>query len=45
VLRFECAGKSAKSSGQALGFDALLARTFAYTRPPGFELRKVQVTK
>jgi hypothetical protein len=45
VLRFDCVDKTVRSPGHALGFDALIARTFAYTRPPGFDLRKVQVTK
>ncbi len=42
TLRFECTGKSEKSKGYLLGFDALTARVPVYTRPPGFDLRKVQ---
>jgi len=45
VLRFECVDKAVRSPGHALGFDALIARTFAYTRPADFDLRKIQVTK
>jgi hypothetical protein len=43
TLRFECAGKAEKSKGYYLGFDALTARELVYTRPPGFDLRKIQV--
>jgi len=43
TLRFEGAGKSEKSTGYLLGFDALAARAPAYARPPGFDLRKIQV--
>ncbi|MBN2507534.1 MAG: DUF2961 domain-containing protein [Verrucomicrobia bacterium] len=42
VLRLECIGKSEKSTGYLLGFDALTARVPAYVRPPGFDLRKAQ---
>ncbi len=42
VLRFECTGKSSKSTGYFLGFDALAARVPVYERPPGFDLRKIQ---
>jgi hypothetical protein len=42
TLRFEGAGKSEKSTGYLLGFDALAARVAAYARPPGFDLRKIQ---
>jgi hypothetical protein len=42
VLRFECRGKSEKSKGYYLGFDALVARIPVYIRPPGFDLRKIQ---
>ncbi|MEK7677180.1 MAG: hypothetical protein AAB676_15235 [Verrucomicrobiota bacterium] len=45
VLRFECMGKSANSRGHALGLDALVARTAAYSRPADFDLRKIQVQK
>jgi hypothetical protein len=43
TLRLECAGKSEKSKGYYLGFDALAARQLVYSRPPGFDLRKIQV--
>lgn len=43
TLRFEGEGKSEKSTGYLLGFDALSARVPAYARPPGFDLRKIQV--
>jgi len=43
TLRFECAGKSDASKGYFLGFDALVARVPVYARPPGFDLRKIQV--
>lgn len=43
VLRFECVGKADASEGFFLGFDALMARIHAYTRPPGFDLRNLQV--
>lgn len=43
LLRFECAGKNAESKGYLLGFDALTARIPVYTRPPGFDLRTIQV--
>jgi len=45
VLRFECVGKADASQGYALGFDALVLRIPAYTRPPGFDLRKVKVNR
>jgi len=45
VLRFECIGKSARSDGCNLGFDSLVLRKYAYSRPPGFDLRKIQVKK
>ena len=41
ALRFTCMGKSEKSKGYLLGFDALSARVPVYSRPPGFDLRKV----
>lgn len=41
-LRFETAGKSAKSAGYYLGFDALGIRVAAYSRSPGEDLRKLQ---
>jgi len=40
-FRFECAGKAKDSQGYYLGFDALVARVPVYTRPPGFDLRKL----
>jgi len=43
ILRFECVGKSENSTGYSLGFDALMTRALVYTRPPGFDLRKIQV--
>ena len=42
VLRFEGVGRSLASEGYCLGFDALVARVPAYTRPPGFDLRNIQ---
>lgn len=42
TLRFEGVGKSERSTGYLLGFDALLARVPVYVRPPGFDLRKIQ---
>ena len=42
VLRFECKGKSDKSSGYFLGIDSVDAVVPAYERPPGFDLRKIQ---
>jgi hypothetical protein len=45
TLRFECVGKAEASKGYLLGFDALIARVPVYARPPGFDLRKIQVTK
>jgi hypothetical protein len=43
VLRFECKGKSERSKGYFLGFDLLDVPTRAYERPPGFDLRNIQV--
>jgi hypothetical protein len=43
TLRFECAGKAAKSAGYFLGFDCLAARILAYQRPAGVDLRSLQV--
>jgi hypothetical protein len=43
TLRFECVGKSDKSIGYLMGFDALTGRIPVYARPPGFDLRKIQV--
>ncbi|HXR48340.1 MAG TPA: glycoside hydrolase family 172 protein [Candidatus Limnocylindrales bacterium] len=45
TLRFECVGKSPKSAGYFLGFDALAERVSAYVRPPGFDLRTLQKRK
>jgi hypothetical protein len=42
TLRFECAGKSLKSTGYFLGLDALVARVPAYFRPPDVDLRTLQ---
>jgi len=42
ILRFECAGKSPESMGYALGFGSLIARTVAYERPAGVDLRSLQ---
>jgi hypothetical protein len=44
-LRFECAGKSSKSAGYFLGFDALTVRISVYMRPPSVDLRTLQVKK
>ena len=44
VLRFECVGKSDKSKGYLMGFDALIGRVPVYARPPDFDLRKIQVS-
>jgi Protein of unknown function (DUF2961) len=43
VLRFECAGKSPESTGCALGFGSLIARTVAYSRPASVDLRTLQI--
>jgi hypothetical protein len=45
VLRFEGIGKSARSNGYNLGFDTLVVRKYAYSRPADFDLRKIQVKK
>jgi hypothetical protein len=45
TLRLTCAGKSEKSKGYFMGFDTLSARIPVYTRPPGFDLRKIQVRR
>jgi hypothetical protein len=42
TLRFECAGKTAKSAGYFLGFDALTARIPAYSHAPTVDLRTLQ---
>lgn len=42
TLRFECVGKSAKSAGYFLGFDALIARLPVYDRAPSVDLRTLQ---
>jgi len=42
TLRFEGAGKNAKSAGYYLGFDALAVRVPAYSRGPDEDLRKLQ---
>jgi hypothetical protein len=45
TLRFECAGKSPKSAGYYLGFDALVVRVPAYSRSPSVDLRTLQKHK
>jgi hypothetical protein len=45
TLRFECAGKSPKSAGYFLGFDALVVRVPVYSRPPTLDLRTLQKRK
>jgi hypothetical protein len=45
MLRFECAGKAAKSAGYFLGFDALVVRIPAYSRAPTVDLRTLQKHK
>ena len=45
TLRFECAGKSPKSAGYYLGFDALVVRVPVYSRPPNVDLRTLQKHK
>ncbi|SPE61389.1 conserved exported hypothetical protein [Verrucomicrobia bacterium] len=42
TLRFECAGKNAKSTGYFFGFDALQARIPVYSRPQNLDLRTLQ---
>jgi hypothetical protein len=42
LLRFEGAGKNPRSAGYFIGFDALVARTPAYARPPDVDLRTLQ---
>jgi Protein of unknown function (DUF2961) len=42
VLRFECMGKAPDSMGYFLAFDSLIARTMAYSRPAGVDLRTLQ---
>jgi hypothetical protein len=42
TLRFDCAGKSPKSAGYFLGFDALVVRTPVYSRAPSVDLRTLQ---
>ncbi|HWD19892.1 MAG TPA: glycoside hydrolase family 172 protein [Verrucomicrobiae bacterium] len=42
TLRFECAGKSPRSAGYFLGFDALVARIPVYSRPRSVDLRTLQ---
>lgn len=42
IIRFECAGKSDKSPGYFLGFDALTARIPVYSRDPSIDLRTLQ---
>jgi Protein of unknown function (DUF2961) len=45
TLRFECTGKSSKSAGFFLGFDALVVRTSVYSRAPSIDLRTLQAPK
>jgi hypothetical protein len=45
TLRFECAGKSPKSAGYYLGFDALVVRVPVYSRPSSVDLRTLQKHK
>ena len=45
TLRFECAGKSDQSKGYFFGLDTVFVPGCVYARPPGFDLRKIQVTK
>jgi len=45
TLRFECAGKSARSAGYFLGFDALVENIPVYGRPPNVDLRTLQKHK
>lgn len=45
ALRFECTGKSPKSAGYFLGFDALVANVPVYSRPPNVDLRTLQKRK
>jgi hypothetical protein len=45
VLRLECVGKNKDSKGYFLGVDALTDRVLVYSRPPGFDLRQIQVRK
>jgi hypothetical protein len=45
TLRFECAGKAAKSGGYYLGFDALVVRIPVYSRAPSVDLRTLQKPK
>ncbi len=43
VLRLECKGKSDHSTGYFLGLDSFAAVVPIYERPPGFDLRTIQV--
>jgi len=45
TLRFECAGKSDKSAGYFLGFDALAVRVPVYSRAATVDLRSLQKKK
>jgi hypothetical protein len=42
VLRFECIGKSDRSTGYLFGLDSVAAVVPVYQRAPGFDLRKIQ---
>jgi hypothetical protein len=43
TLRLEGTGKNKDSKGFFLGLDSLTVRVPAYSRPPGFDLRTIQV--
>jgi len=45
TLRLACRGKNASSGGYFLGFDALVGREAAYSRPPSKDLRDLQVER
>ena len=45
ILRFECVGKSARSAGYFLGFDALILRAPVYGRASSVDLRTLQAPK
>ena len=44
-LHFEGAPRAPNTRACNLGFDALVVRKYAYSRPPDFDLRKIQVQK
>jgi hypothetical protein len=45
TLRFECMGKSVQSKGYFFGLDSVDMPGSVYERPPGFDLRKIQVQR